>query len=617
MGGTDLLRALEAVVKRRAQERGPTQIIILTDGELEPEESIQFIWKKRQLLGDGIRFFALGIGDEVSHRLVESIAECGGGFSDVVHTTKTPRWHNRLNRLVKSALEPNSWSCDIDLGSEFERQSLANYGLGQNNISPSGKIPYFQSPFPTPPLHPFNFNSIFFLINLRHEGELPKTVTITTTTPGARKKSYELPVEIATSNDETIHRLAAKSILLDLEAGVKRGSTETVPTKENGEEIGTMYSITSNWTSFVAISENEPTETEEEQKMNHYKALLDQMDIGQFLDSVDIDEGPTPSGLDEDVAGSIYMPTQTQSSGKCRDQIPKFRGYSCRNSDRQRPPKPSPWPRDPIAGDGGGGSWGYHVVATHSNKADVDHVDTSPRPRTQLDSSSDPAEPPPNKGDIPWIVEEAPLLPPIQEPLGARLPSVMIRDLRVNMPGVNLPKPGISESYDTASRTSSPEYGSQSSFRSPSYTNSPLNWQVAMECQDGNGLFNLPEQTRENLHLHFCSDTGTKLSPKISELLSNSSIPIQERDETFGRLLDTLMMIQCYKTHLAQEEDIWDLMMERAKDALLDVLGLSEGVEALEEVENLLRASMMHAHYMAATGVRNAEQGGESVDVIK
>ncbi|KLO81485.1 Vault poly [Fusarium fujikuroi] len=293
MGGTDLLRALESVVKRRVQGRGSTQIIILTDGELEPEESIEFIWKKRQLFGDRIRFFALGIGDEVSHRLVESIAECGGGYSDVVHTTQTPRWHDRLNRLLKSALEPNSWSCGIDLGSQFERKDLTDFKLRDEKALENGKTPYIQAPFPISSLHPFSFASISFLVDLRHSGELPKTVTISTTTAGAKKKTYELPIDASSGSDGTIHRLVAKSVLLDLQDQIKRGTAETKIAKENAENIGTTYSVTSKWTSFVAISENQPTQTVEEQKMNHYKALFDEIDIDELLNNVDDDKSTT------------------------------------------------------------------------------------------------------------------------------------------------------------------------------------------------------------------------------------------------------------------------------------------------------------------------------------
>jgi hypothetical protein len=904
MGGTDLLRALEAVVKRRVQERGSTQIIILTDGELEPEESIQFIWKKRQLFGDSIRFFALGIGDEVSHRLVESIAECGGGYSDVVHTTQTPRWHDRLNRLLKSALEPNSWSCDIDLGSGFERKSLIDYKLGRDNPADGGKIPYVQSPFPISSLHPFSFASISFLVDLRHGGELPKTIMITTTTPGAKKKSYELPIEIVTNNDGTIHRLVAKSTLLDLENQIKRGTTETEVTKASAENIGTMYSITSKWTSFVAVSEKEPTQTVEEQKMNHYKALFDEIDIDELLNNVDDDESTSSdssSGIVYGVSQSpqmnsldlsppfsrpsdhynygrvlesaksrplpqpaFYRPppppaqkSQTHSAGNNggRQLVIEQRTLrSCSFEEDSDEPEDLPLAGSPIArcisvsgpvepqasddsGPAGTSQNVSHTLSITGSSSSEDEVlewrsrerrgstesqaraknvdgdvgipsrqrvfsDNSPItgifanvPLIPNDSSYEEAErlertrantadgvtlhsvpdlPPPTAEDSlvhelrdpsradtarpcsvesydsaadtkrastsacstpskpvrrstplsededayfevgtnqrfrvvgpqqtmpssrrPPVGEDRQLIapkvpPPSGEPSlpgwapqssaretlpgGPKFPTYRVPpipsppprapgtynsdakngeamsatyipqpsetflgpdSLAVNAKSphdhgfpysgypvfpcdANTAKPGNVGSWDS-NHDSDHEERSQSSFDLPSYQHDPhdpLNWRVAMESQDGQGLFKLPEQTGERLRRHFCRDTTLNVMPKISEFLSDSSISAQEREETCGRLMDTLMMVECYKTHLAQEEDIWDLMMERAWDAMIAVLGLSDREEALEELASLARASMMHSHFMAATGTRDSEKDGDSVDAV-
>ncbi|KAF5653307.1 hypothetical protein F25303_2479 [Fusarium sp. NRRL 25303] len=1115
MGGTDLLRALESTVKRRVQDRGSTQIIILTDGELEPEDSIQFIWKKRQLFGDSIRFFALGIGDGVSHRLVESIAECGGGYSDVVHTTQTPRWHDRLNRLLKSALEPNSWSCDIDLGSQFERKSLIDFKLREENSLESGKTPYIQAPFLISSLHPFSFASISFLIDLRHGGDLPKTITISTTTAGAKKKTYELPIEASSGSDGTIHRLVAKSVLLGLQDDIKRGTTETIIATENAENIGTMYSITSKWTSFVAISENQPTPTVEEQKMNHYKALFDEIDIDELLNNVSDDEysssgsssiigysarqsapgmnsmcapltsnhpmdsvDPLTMGRVLESASGIpipapmpaqYIPLPPPSPGM-RPQ-PKFAGTSSRayprmpslpkgaiprgyahpimqrmsypqpapdpnaepsvgsallvsgqslaypqspsneamevhyqpDKDSQAseesdwsyltsdgkdlggsrfgrpPPRPAHWPRGAPARPPVGmslpppfmeGSRGENhevrqcfledddepeaphpveapvsqhmsdpvqvkpqgptdIIVARSLRArskevpgprpweDQDSSDsltqatsidddvriptrervfddsssafvgadfplypndpdwreaetlertradteddslldspprigrrgrrrkcadvstkespfpsprrfdefasedysadgaslffqppnavenTSPSRRPSADedsrivepSNSRPSSPsqatpmlighiPPHKpiatgerlsekvhqfkesaragvahepmvspnanrgiaipvrdteephvsdghnaGQKPVASEEAEvanrtlalsedlsLHQPGNLPLDSRsrLPTIVIRNQKSrvsgasqsvtsshssadkdrqvlppklpqtssklsshpqivrkgidpsryeggsrggarggrgrgrgtyysshrphNIPSIPPPPPGtyngmsatyipqvrpsLSERrsraprydmFDDSDHDSDDDVRAQSDFGSPSSTtkpHGPLDWQFAMECQDGQGLFDLGEN-RPSLHLHFCSETVVKIGPKISELLHNSTTPEQERDDITARLLDTLMMIECYKTHRAQEEDTWDLMMERAWDAVISVLGLSDEEETLEELVGQFKGAMMHAHYVAATGVKDPEK---------
>ncbi|KAG5796693.1 hypothetical protein H9Q69_004267 [Fusarium xylarioides] len=786
MGGTDLLRALESVVKRRVQDRGSTQIIILTDGELEPEDSIQFIWKNRQLFGDSIRFFALGIGDKVSHRLVESIAECGGGYSDVVHTTQTPRWHDRLNRLLKSALEPNSWSCEIDLGSGFERKSLVDYKLEQQTTSESDKTPYIQGPFPISSLHPFSFASISFLVDLRHGGQLPKAVTISTTTAGAKKKTYQLPMELAPGNDRTIHRLVAKSVLLDLQDSIKRGTAETQIAKANAESIGTMYSIISKWTSFVAISENQPTQTVEEQKMNHYKALLEEIDVDELLNNVSDDETSTsgsfsgtsniggygdpqrPPGMNSMAGPPMFNypripgnplttggvleprpweaqgdpeapPAKRKTGAQCRrpidypqhpisaseepeerqlvgprprvaDEDPRRAIIAISERLRERvnrrkksaqadvPDEPMVPPSanrgfaipagiirqgEPHASDDDGTGKGTEASeeaevvertpATANTSDDSTRysvpdlpssmpkdtpihefwdpaLSLSPMPRATLDgdarldgSATQTFRPhsatsqyrPPGPAPLSQASSQlneylsSGLTPQIQRgtvPGGPKFPTykaMPIPNTRAHpffgpIGRSAKQRRGASKCWesDYDSDDSSMSRGISESSSSQSNVYGPLDWQFAMECQDGQGLFDL-EEKRPSLHLHFCPETATKIIPTISELLHNSTTPEEERDDLSARLLDTLMMIECYKTHRAQEEDTWDLMMERAWDAVISVLGFSNDEEALEKLAGQLRGAMMHAHYAAATGVKDSEKDDSSAVTVR
>ncbi|KAF5705771.1 hypothetical protein FMUND_11939 [Fusarium mundagurra] len=662
MGGTDLLRALESVVKRRVQDKESTQIIILTDGELEPEESIQFIWKKRQLFGDSIRFFALGIGDEVSHRLVESIAECGGGYSDVVHTTQTPRWHDRLNRLLKSALEPNSWSCDIELGSGFERKSLVDYKLEQQTTAETDKTPYVQGPFPISSLHPFSFASISFLIDIRHGGELPKTITISTTTPGAKKKAHELPIEAVSGNDGTIHRLVAKSVLLDLQDEIQRGKAETHIANTNAETIGNMYSITSKWTSFVAISENQATQTVEEKKMNHYKALFDEIDIDELLNDESSSSG-VPTG------GGTCTPTgREQMSGMSRGypliarnpltSVPfskSAREISIPASRRTLglPSMRAAMSAKPNFADNNASVYLERCGFSEQGISPNDILDCKMRSiHTQPNDPDIKAEPSGNKI---LYARRGNFLTRIMRPI---LHFRRWRYSKGSNESTNQtnPTPDVrAQTSDleahaqvgTRARASNPSYslpfrqevrrklpplgkraavcnsdydgGRQSSLDLPSTppkAYGPLDWQFAMECQDGQGLFDLGEK-RPSLHLHFCLETVAKFIPKISELLHMSTTPEEERDDISARLLDTLMMIEFYKTHQAQEEDTWDLMMERAWDAVISALGLSDEEEALEELAGEMRGAMMHAHYVAATGVKDSQKGGGSVETVR
>nr|RBQ96881.1 hypothetical protein FVER53263_04428 [Fusarium verticillioides] len=651
MGGTDLLRALESVVKRRVQDRGPTQIIILTDGELESEDSIQFIWKKRQLFGDSIRFFALGIGDEVSHRLVESIAECGGGYSDVVHTTQTPRWHDRLNRLLKSALEPNSWSCDIDLGSGFERKSLVDYKLEQRTTSERDKTPYIQAPFPISSLHPFSFASISFLIDLRHGGELPKIATIRTTTPDAKRKTYELPIEPISSNEGTIHRLVAKAVLLDLQDQIKRETAETEVAKANAENIGMTYSITSKWTSFVAITENQPTQTVEKQKMNHYKALLDEIDIEELLNNVSDDESLSsgcsgilsqhPHILSDINMGSTLTsgspPNSADAYDESMDSPGANRGFAIPAADiTPEVPQVANVHRRSRFDSYLKGGWpldaGKSPTVTSSQEAGM--VERTPAPADSPGSDDDEcmmedpyhysqySAPPADSHRCPITVSEFAehssqnwAMPDTDDQSvagGHKFPTRHIRTIRKEARlGADVTFEPEFVSYDDSMNR-----GISESPSPQSEVYGPLDWQFAMECQDGQGLFDLDDKG-PYLHLHFCPKVPKKIVPKISELLHNSATLEQEGDDVSARILDTLMMIECYKTHRAQEEDTWDLMMERAWDAVVSALGLSDEEEILEELAGQLRGAMMHAHYVAATGVKDSEEDDISAKTVR
>ncbi|GKU07320.1 hypothetical protein FLAG1_10223 [Fusarium langsethiae] len=492
--GTDLLRAFKSTVQRRRGDTDSTQIVFLTDGELDPYEPMKFVWKTRQELQNKIRFFALGIGDNVPHSLIESIAKLGGGFGDIVDTTRNPRWHNRLNRLFKSSLEPDSWDCDIDIGHEFERHSLMGFRLNRDTSDSHG-VPYFQAPHAISALHPFKFTTIFFLIEVKDRGVLPSEVIITTSTHGAKKKKYKLPVKHTTCRDRTMHRLAVKATLMDLEGLVKRKSSNSPLVEENAETIGIRYSITSKWTSFVAVPEDQPTTTTEGSVLEHYRAIYDGVGFDELLMTADSDNSENGS-LCEDLYDCVSITDPLLEIGQNLKSV----DYGS-------------WPESPTQR-----VWG------------IDHGEFDGYlPESQ------------NKED-----------------------------------SVTSPSP---RSFD------------------------PLNWELAVEYQNVEGLFKLPESAKGLLHLHFCPNTSLAVGEKLEELLH---IQVKDQGVSKAVLVDTIMTIMCYQTHLVLEEDIWDLMMERARDAVAEAIGQDN----LEHLEDILTASMMHKHYRAATGTNGNEGGG-------
>jgi uncharacterized protein with von Willebrand factor type A (vWA) domain len=115
MGGTELLPALEAVVKARDQSR-MADILVLTDGEVwRLDETIDFVQQTRRDTNGGVRVFALGVGNAVSHELVEGIAKAGGGYAEVIPAANKGGWEDRVVAMLRATLHAHIGPLRIEL----------------------------------------------------------------------------------------------------------------------------------------------------------------------------------------------------------------------------------------------------------------------------------------------------------------------------------------------------------------------------------------------------------------------------------------------------------------------------------------------------------------------
>ncbi|KAH8804351.1 von Willebrand domain-containing protein, partial [Xylogone sp. PMI_703] len=192
MGTTELLFAMKQAVEYRSKERSSTQIIIITDGEVDEINIVNFLLETRKKHGDKIRFFALGIGDSVSHLVNESIGEFGGGYGEVINLVGKPEWEDRFSRMLRFGVTHGSWDIDISLGPSFERRSLLDHRIHgepwtqQNDVTPYIQAPSFQ---------PFAFRSLFFLLDIGSQTP-PEQITLTPKNTGSKyAKSHSLHVE--------------------------------------------------------------------------------------------------------------------------------------------------------------------------------------------------------------------------------------------------------------------------------------------------------------------------------------------------------------------------------------------------------------------------------------
>ncbi|KAF5001103.1 hypothetical protein FGRMN_1297 [Fusarium graminum] len=565
LGGTDLLRALESTVQRCSEDDLPTQVIVLTDGELEPEESMQFVWRARQALQNRIRFFTLGIGGTVSHRLIESLAELGGGCSDIIDTNENPQWQARLIRLVKSALQPDSWNCNIDLGRDFARLNLTEDEIDIGNVAETNPVPYIQAPCTITALHPFRFNSVFFLVSTKKSQAIPNKITITTTTLETKERVYELPVKVATDQDGLIHRLAAKAVLVDLENMAKWTPTNADIVEKTAHDLGIMYSVTSKWTSFVAVSQDEPTPTQEDSMIQHYKAILEGVDITNLLTKADIDTESESEDDSEPCVGASPAVGASQDKSVGNIGVSEREGVDSINL-RTRADVEIGDGSEPISEPGSGA---HAIVGASQGKS---------------------------TGTI-----------GVSEP-----PEVMKRKrTRQQSHGCGIRHGSTMEMGPNTSMAPAPPKEHQGRF----LLIDPLDWKAAIGFLTGQGLFELPGSAQTILHHHFCPNAADIFRLQLVKLCQKLH-QIPSREYLYDQLLDSIMMIECYETHLASERDIWDAMMERTWSAMIEALELPNAEEVLQSLRGLLKSSMMHQHYMIATDIREKDGVSESVGTV-
>lgn len=279
LGGTELLPALKAMVQQRTTKNGMrTEIIVLTDGEVwNTEATIDFVRTSRKSANNKIRFFALGIGNAVSHRLVEGIGREGGGYAEVVAVDSHGQCESRVIRMLNGALTPCSWQCKISLERKGEPY-LAQ--IGEDTKSGSGKLldsklqkpVCVQAPFRIPTLHAFSRLSVYFIINRKIP--LENSVKIQAVASTGEVVEVLLPLERVGDQPATIHFLAAKALMNDFETEQSWLHSEYQMLKnkhpigfeeivrQEAEIVGQKWSITGKWTSFIAIDQGNKLKNE-------------------------------------------------------------------------------------------------------------------------------------------------------------------------------------------------------------------------------------------------------------------------------------------------------------------------------------------------------------------
>jgi len=293
MGGTEILAAIiDTMRTRRSGMR--TEILILTDGEVWNAESMfRFIGESSE---DGnARFFSLGVGNTVSHSLVEGISRAGRGYSQIVNVAGNLQ--KKVMGMLKAAMTPHVNDWDIDWTGKPEMRfatltpppprTIAPISLFDPNCDPDN-APFalpssaltltlpkvIQAPTIVPALFSYSRTTVYFLIS---NGDRPEKVFLKGSAHVASSNTIcplqiEIPVQAITSTGASLglYQLAGRKLLQDLEEGrlsclegIYDRTEEPIKHAEliakEGARVGVEFGLASKWTSFVAVAEDEST----------------------------------------------------------------------------------------------------------------------------------------------------------------------------------------------------------------------------------------------------------------------------------------------------------------------------------------------------------------------
>ena len=332
-GGTEMYQPLEDIFKRRFTDMN-LEVFLLTDGEIWDQDALfTMINKYVAESKSAIRVFTLGIGSDVSHALIEGVARAGNGFSQSVGDNE--KMNSKVVRMLKASLTPhvNDYTLEVkydttgdasnndkeDCDDDFlmvervmdalvidvpepapeNKQPISLFDASANpdeempdasvdrsaggkyaHVPPVAEPKLLQAPFAIPPLFPFTRTSVYLLMSPQTTQQIPKSVVLRGTAPQGPLE-LEIPVTVLSKEGQTIHQLAARKAVQDLEEGrgwlhhAKDGSgpeskllSDRFPgrfsdmVEREAVRLGVTYQVGGKWCSFVAVEDRAKNEAE-------------------------------------------------------------------------------------------------------------------------------------------------------------------------------------------------------------------------------------------------------------------------------------------------------------------------------------------------------------------
>lgn len=328
-GGTEMYEPVDEAFKRRYADMN-LEVFLLTDGEIwEQEKLFKLINDGVQESKGAIRVFTLGVGDDVSSALIQGVARAGNGFSQQVAADE--KMDKKVIRMLKGALTPHITDYALEVrygggadgeGNDFEvvERVMDVLCLDVAGGKPASTLPaasgkpislfdpatkdrdmqmpdaaatidanfdglpavpsprYLQAPFKVPALFPFHRATVYVMLSDATPTQRPTSVVLTGTSAHGPLR-LEIPVTTLEAKGSTVHQLAARKAVQELEEGrgwmthATDAKGDVLKKKYEGQfermvqreavSLCVEFQVGGKWCSFVAVQEGKDAKGEE------------------------------------------------------------------------------------------------------------------------------------------------------------------------------------------------------------------------------------------------------------------------------------------------------------------------------------------------------------------
>ncbi|KAM5191381.1 uncharacterized protein ACMZJ9_008764 [Mantella aurantiaca] len=235
-GGTEILQPLKKIYQTAGRAEHPRQLFVFTDGEVgNTKQVIDEVQKNAQKH----RCFTFGIGEGASTSLIKGMARAGSGTFEFI--TGKDRMQPKVLRALKCSLQPTVK--DVSL----------TWTL------PSGVEAIVLSKVPTA-IFQGQRSIVYAQLKGKVEGDAEGGVCLQYKFKDEIvKNDLHFPLKVKNAERPTIHRLAAKALISELEHGTESESEEV---KKKILETSLQSGVVSSLTAYVAVNKDTKTRVE-------------------------------------------------------------------------------------------------------------------------------------------------------------------------------------------------------------------------------------------------------------------------------------------------------------------------------------------------------------------